>query len=153
MHNTLQFVVRALVILAAMYLTGCGARYIEPTGVPAEQLAFVQTADISKFDGLRVDGKKGFLVRPGAHIVTISVGQAISVGQVIGEATPWSCDIRLEFLAANRYEILVKAYIDGNQIILRNVTANRTTYFDPQRYIYYDENNQLLPRPQGPYAP
>lgn len=139
---------RALGYITVLFVvTACGRPYVEPTGIPDEQLAIVK-GPMEKIDGgsltqIRVLGlipAKEVRVLPGAHGFVFANGNE-GVG------------LSLQLDAGTRYEFDLKGYLNGSRLIMHNVTANRKTFLDPMRWVFYDETNTVIPRPRGPYAP
>ena len=138
--------IRAFVIFGmAGVLAGCGSHYVAPTDAP-ETLATVR-GPIMTIEGKRVAEK--ILGVVSSEPVQVGPGpRRFSFGNYF---TDLNCTLQIE--AGNSYEFALETYLDTTRLKMNNETTHRITYFDATKQIFYDDANQLLPKPNGPFAP
>lgn len=128
----------------AVSLGACAQPYVEPTGVPVEQLALV-SGPINQIDGLAVRRTDKVMVMPGPHSFLFRSNPLFQRDQ--------GFMVFLDLHAGIEYEFKPEFYFDAARLLMHNVTTGRKTYVDTTRWVYYDESNKVMPRPQGAYAP
>ena len=136
--------------IVAALASGCCKPYVEPPGLSGE-LAHVR--GVASIDDACVESVGTVAVTPGPHVVHFAVPSAAIAFPVTSRSGPGSLWMAMNFEAGHQYHFEVKTYLDGSRLLMHNLTTDRKTYLDPERMIYYDDSNQLLSRPEGPYSP
>jgi hypothetical protein len=132
----------AAALLLAAVAAGCASDRGDVRPSPAPDRVTL-AGPIRAVDGLRVPQKAlGFAdpdpvtVNPGPHTLGLTTGnQTLSV--------------RMSFLPRQEYHLKFEGLL-VSVLAIRNVTSGRTTYFDPQTFVFFDESRKPLPADKQP---
>lgn len=136
---------RAVSALTLVVAAGCASENsaVRPSSHPDR---VTLSGPIRTIDGLDVPQKAlGFVdpdpitVKPGPHTIGLSTGNQV-------------LSVRMAFLPRQEYHLKFDGLL-VSVLAIRNVTSGRTTYFDPQTFVFFDESRKPLSSEKEPVIP
>ena len=149
---------RFLGVIASLALTaGCHSNdwYIEPHDLGPQ--AAVVSGPISMIDykpinsaTTNVNRGDPILVSPGSHRITFA--EVDLVAPIISSHTR-DISLDLDLKPGKRYEFKDEYYLNISRLRMTNVTEQRTTFYDMDKLVVFDETGKYIPTPPSGYSP